>query len=280
MRLFFSSSAYVASRRRKGIRVLPVDVRYSDWDCTLEFAVGDTRGKPEIRLGLRLISGLAQEPADRIAVARASGYFADVADLCRHAYLDRRHQAALAEAGALKGLGGHRHRARWAVAGVEASLPLFDNAPQTLEPPVPIPLPTAGEDMLADYASIWMTLGRHPLALIRKALKARRCVSSADLAALPHGRKVRFAGLVRMRQRPETASGVTFVTLEDEHGMVNAVVWEKTAQEQRRQLLESQLMAIDGKLERVDGVQHLIVSRIENFGELLANLQTGSRDFH
>jgi len=165
------------------------------------------------------------------------------------------------------------------VAGVEAPLPLFDGIPQTVEPSIAIPLPTPGEDVAADYASIGLTLGRHPLSLIRKQLAARRCLSSADLAKLPHGRRVRFAGLVRMRQRPETASGVTFVTLEDEHGMVNAVVWQRTAEEQRRELLESSLMAIDGRLERADGVQHLIVSRMENYGGLLAKLQTGSRDF-
>ena len=147
------------------------------------------------------------------------------------------------------------------------------------EPNIAIPLPTPGEEVVADYALIGLTLGRHPLSLVRKQLAARRCLSSADLAKLPHGRRVRFAGLVRMRQRPETASGVTFVTLEDEHGMVNAVVWQRTAEEQRRELLESSLMAIDGRLERADGVQHLIVSRMENYGGLLAKLQTGSRDF-
>ena len=147
------------------------------------------------------------------------------------------------------------------------------------EPNIAIPLPTPGEEVVADYALIGLTLGRHPLSLVRKQLAARRCLSSADLAKLPHGRRVRFAGLGRMRQRPETASGGTFVTLEDEHGMVNEVVWQRTAEEQRRELLESSLMAIDGRLERADGVQHLIVSRMENYGGLLAKLQTGSRDF-
>jgi error-prone DNA polymerase len=276
---FYTPDQLLQDARRKGIRVLPVDVRYSDRDCTLEFADGDMRGKPAIRLGLRLVSGFAQDPAERLSAARAQRPFRDVTDLCHRAGLDRRHQALLAESGALKGLSGHRHRARWAVAGVEAPLPLFDGIPQTAEPNIAIPLPTPGEDVAADYASIGLTLGRHPLSLIRKQLAARRYLSSADLAKLPHGRRVRFAGLVRMRQRPETASGVTFVTLEDEHGMVNAVVWQRTAEEQRRELLESSLMAIDGRLERADGVQHLIVSRMENYGGLLAKLQTGSRDF-
>jgi error-prone DNA polymerase len=277
---FYSPDQLLQDARRHGIRVLPVDVRTSDWDCTLEFADGNTRGTPAIRLGLRLITGFSQPVAERITAARSRGIFSDVAELCQRAQLDRRHQALLAEAGALKGLSGHRHRARWAVAGVEASLPLFDALPQTTEPTVPIPLPSASEDMLADYASIGLTLGRHPLSFIRKQLSARRCKSSADLAAMSHGSRVRFAGLVRMRQRPETASGVTFVTLEDEHGMVNAVVWERTAQAQRRTLLDAQLMAIDGTWERVDGVQHLIVQRMHDFGSLMTSLRQASRDFH
>ena len=276
---FYTPDQLLQDAKRKGIRVLPVDVRYSDWDCGLEFADGDTRGKPAIRLGLRLVSGFSQDVAERIATARQSRPFIDVVDICHRATVDRRHQALLAESGALKGLSGHRHRARWAIAGVEAPLPLFDGVPQTAEPDLAIPLPSVGEDMAADYASIGLTLGRHPISLIRKQLAARHCLSSADLVKTPHGRRVRFAGLVRMRQRPETASGVTFVTLEDEHGMVNAVVWKHIAEEQRMPLLESQLMAIDGRLERADGVQHLIVSRMENYGALLANLETGSRDF-
>jgi error-prone DNA polymerase len=277
---FYTPDQLLQDVRRKGIKVLPVDVRHSDWNCTLEFADGDTLGKPAIRLGLRLINGFSQDVADSISVARGQQAFDDIADLCHRADVDRRYQALLAESGALKGLSGHRHRARWAVAGVEARLPLFDGVPQTAEPALAIPLPTLGEDMAADYASIGLTLGMHPLSLIRRQLSARRCLSSADLAKVAHGRRVRFAGLVRMRQRPETASGVTFVTLEDEHGMVNAIVWERTAHEQRQALLGSQLMAIDGKIERADGVQHLIVQRMENYGELLTNLDPKSRDFH
>jgi error-prone DNA polymerase len=277
---FYTPDQLLQDAKRKGIRVLPVDVRFSDWDCGLEFADGDTRGKPAIRLGLRLVNGFSQEVAERIATARAPRPFADVTDLCHRAGVDRRHQTLLAESGALKGLSGHRHRARWAIAGVEAPLPLFDGVPQTAEPDLAIPLPSVGEDMVADYASIGLTLGKHPLSLIRKQLTARRCLSSADLAKVPHGKRVRFAGLVRMRQRPETASGVTFVTLEDEHGMVNAVVWKRTAEEQRRELLESSLMAIDGRWECVDGVRHLLVKRMENYGALLTRLQARSRDFH
>lgn len=153
----------------------------------------------------------------------------------------------------------------------------LDGIPQTGEHNILISLPTLAEDVVADYASISLTLGGHPRSLIRKQLSARRCLSSADLAKLPHGRRVRFAGIVRMPQRPGTAIGVTFVTFEDEHGMVKAGVWRRTAEGERRELSESSLMAIEGRLERADSVQHLILSRMENYAGLLAKLQTGSR---
>ena len=123
-------------------------------------------------------------------------------------------------------------------------------------------------------------LGRHPLSLIRKQLAARRCLSLADLAKLPHGKRVRFAGLVRMRQRPETASGVTFVTLEDEDGSVNVVVWQALAERQRRELVGATLLAVDGRWETVDGVSHLIAGRLQNLNELLGSLAVSSHDYH
>jgi len=212
--------------------------------------------------------------------ARARYPFDSVANLSQRARLDRRHQGLLADAGALKGLSGHRHRARWDVSGVEKPLPLFEAVRATAEAEVPLPAPSAFEDMQADYNSTGTTLGQHMVSFIRADLQARRCQRSDQLAALPNGRSVRFAGLVRMRQRPQTASGVTFLTLEDECGMVNAVVWRKTADRQHRVLVEARLMQIDGRLERVDGVQHLIVQRMHNLDELIDGVRTHSRDFH
>jgi error-prone DNA polymerase len=132
----------------------------------------------------------------------------------------------------------------------------------------------------ADYALLGTTLGRHPLSLLRSALHARHCRRSSQLHKTAHGSHVRFAGLVTVRQQPETSSGVTFLSLEDEDGMVNAVVWRDLAQRQRRILVESRLLAIDGRLERVDGVQHIIASRMEDLTALLGSLSTQSRDFH
>jgi error-prone DNA polymerase len=124
-----------------------------------------------------------------------------------------------------------------------------------------------------------LTLGRHPLQLLRSRLRARRYRRSSELRAMPHGRDVAFAGLVTLRQRPQTASGVTFLTLEDEDGLVNVVVWRQVAEDQRRPLLESRLLAVEGRLESQDGVQHLIAKRLTNLSTLLGPLVAESRDF-
>ncbi|OEZ00415.1 MULTISPECIES: error-prone DNA polymerase [Stenotrophomonas] len=276
---FYTPDQILQDARRHGVPVLPVDVRHSDWDCTLVPAT-QADALPGIRLGLRMVDGFSEEVAMAVMQARARYPFDSVADISQRARLDRRHQGLLADAGALKGLSGHRHRARWDVSGVEKPLPLFDTVRATVEAEVPLPAPSAFEDMQADYNSTGTTLGQHMVSFIRADLQARRCQRSDQLAALPHGRSVRFAGLVRMRQRPQTASGVTFLTLEDECGMVNAVVWRKTADRQHRVLVEAQLMQIDARLERVDGVQHLIVQRMHNLDELIDGVRTHSRDFH
>jgi error-prone DNA polymerase len=185
----------------------------------------------------------------------------------------------LADAGALRALAGHRHKARWAASGVEAQRPLFDAIGATAEATVPLPMPTAEDEVRTDYAMTGLTLGRHPLQLLRSRLRARRYRRSSELRSMPHGRNVAFAGLVTLRQRPQTASGVTFLTLEDEDGLVNVVVWRQIADEQRRPLLESRLLAVEGRLESQDGVQHLIARRLENLSTLLGPLAAGSRDF-
>jgi error-prone DNA polymerase len=226
---------------------------------------------------MREVGGLREEVARRVLAARARGAFADVAQLCERAALDERDRALLADAGALKGLAGHRHRARWAVGGVEKQLPLFG---AVAESAVRLPVPDAYADMQADYASTGLTLGRHPLSMLRRQLAARRCRRSRELPPLAHGTPVRLAGLVTLRQRPETASGVTFVTLEDEDGLFNVVVWRHVAERQRRVLLESRLLQVEGRLESAEGVQHLIAERLQDLSPLLGALGgPRSRDF-
>ena len=274
---FYASSQIVADARRHGITVLPIDVRYSDWNSTLE--KNASSDGMALRMGLREIRGLSGEVADRIVAARRERAFGDVEDLCRRAELDARARSLLARSDALRALAGHRHRAHWEIAGVEAQRPLFDSLTATVESRVAIPPPTAQERVLEDYALFGLTLGRHPLALLRDSLKARRCSGSREVRALPHGRCVRYAGLVTMRQRPSTASGVTFVTLEDEHGMVNVVVWRDLAERQRRVLRESQLLEVEGCVETDGNVQHLIAQKLGDLTSLLGGLDTRSRDF-
>ncbi|MFN7783661.1 MAG: error-prone DNA polymerase [Lysobacterales bacterium] len=274
---FYSTAQLIADARRHGVRVHPVDVRYSDFDSHLEAGGATARGP--IRLGLREVRGLKSEAAQRIVQARAQKDFRDVEDLAHRAQLDRGDLGLLAEAAALRGLAGHRHRARWAVAGVETTLPLFEHLP-TPEARVSLPPPSAAENLLADYARTGLSLGPHPLALLRPQLNALRCRRSRDLLQMRNRSHVRYAGLVSLRQQPSTASGVTFVTLEDEDGMVNLVVWQRVAIRDRRALLESRLLLVEGHLESADGVRHLIAGRLSDVSALLGALDARSRDFH
>ncbi len=280
---FYSADDLIQDVRRhpdpkKVVAVRPVDVQRSDWDCTLEDVPDDPERQPAIRLGLRTLTGFREDAARRMMAARAGGAWRDVDDLCERAGFDARHRSLLADAGALRQLAGHRHRARWAVDGVEKQLPLFAGM-AIRDDPVHLPVPTVAQDMLADYRSSGLTLGAHPLSLLRRQLAARRCVHSRDYTQFAHGRSIRLAGMVTMRQRPETASGTTFVTLQDEHGMVNVVVWQRVGEEFRRVLLESELLMVEGRVETADGVRHLIAKRLENYTALMGELRVESRNF-
>ncbi|BCX67750.1 error-prone DNA polymerase [Pseudomonas izuensis] len=274
---FYSPDQILQDARRHHLQIRPVDVRASDWDCSLEPITG---AQPAIRMGLRMIKGFREDDARRIETARSRGAFADIADLGERAQLDARAQEQLADAGALRGLAGDRHRARWEVAGVQKQLGLFAGLPRQEEGAVALPKPTVGEDLRADYASVGTTLGPHPLALLRAELKARRCRSSKELLEVEHGRPVSVAGLVTGRQRPGTASGVTFVTLEDEFGNVNVVVWRDLADRQRKVLVGSQLLRVDGRWEKEGEVRHLIAGRLSDLSPLLDGITVRSRDFH
>jgi error-prone DNA polymerase len=307
---FYSESQLVQDARRHGVEVRPVDVRSSDWDCTLEPENGVRDIQPQngvrdiywrelltdadsawpinvpdtifpdtiLRLGLRLVRGFREDVATRISAARAAKRFTDIADLVGRAGLDARSRGLLADAGALRGLAGHRHRARWAVTGVEPCKPLFGfDSPE--EGAIRLRPPAIADNTLADYASTGLTLGPHPLRQIRAQLRTRRCRVSGELRGMTHGVRVRAAGLVTLRQRPQTASGVTFMTLEDEEGMVNVVVWRDLAERQRRVLLQATLLGVDGRWESVEGVQHLIAEHLHDYSPLLGALDSRSRDF-
>ena len=294
---FYTPDQLLQDARRHGVEVRGVDVRSSDWDCCLESigtevpptrpaVVGGTsvpmplNSQPAIRLGLNQVSGFPQAAAERLMIARAQTPFRHLDDLAHRAGLDRRQLDLLAEANALRGLVGHRNRARWAASGVETSLPLFAGLEASPEARIALPPPTPGEAVLADYASFGTTLGPHPLRLLRKQLRAQRCRPSRELAALPHGAHIRHAGLVTLRQRPGTAKGVTFVTLEDEDGTVSVVIWKDLAERQRRELANASVLAVDGRWEKVDGVSHLIAGRLHDFSHLMGALQVPSYDYY
>ncbi|WP_296258195.1 MULTISPECIES: error-prone DNA polymerase [unclassified Pseudomonas] len=277
---FYSPDQLLQDARRHQIDVHPVDIRYSDWDCSLEPVAGrDYTQNLAIRMGMRMIRGFREEDARRIEHARQQREFKDVTDLCIRADLDNRARASLADSGALRGLVGHRHRARWEMAGVEVQRPMFGDDCFAEEAQVALPLPSVSQDLMADYDTLGTTLGPHPLSLLRNKLAAKRFRSSKDLLGEEHGRNFSVAGLVVGRQRPGTASGVTFVTLEDEHGMINVVVWRDLAERQRKVLVGSQLMQVFGKFEYQKGVRHIIAQRLFDLTPLLTGLDVRSRDF-
>jgi error-prone DNA polymerase len=267
---------------RPAVEFLPVDVTCSDYDNAL---VGgslrvesEADEQPAIRLGLRQIGGLSEQAALSIMTARRQRPFRDIADLCLRANLDEKARNALAEAGALQSLAGNRNQARWIVAGVERQRPLLPGSPE--ERQIELPTPAMGEEILSDYRALGLTLHAHPLSLLRDKLRARRLLGSRELQDKRHGSRVHAAGLVTNRQRPQTASGTIFVTLEDEHGMVNVVVWEHVAQRRRKALLGASLLAVRGRWEQVDGVAHLIAQDMHDLSDMLGGLRTASRDFH
>jgi error-prone DNA polymerase len=273
---FYQPAQLVQDARRHAVTVLPADIRYSDWDCTLIRANGNT---PQLRLGLRLVKGLGQQAAERITAARSAKAFSDVQDLCSRAHLNRREMAALAEAAALRGIAGHRHRARWEVAATEKQpADLLEGIARKDEPTAIRPA-SETDDLRADYASTGLTLGRHPVALIRNILRQRRIRTAQQLLQLKHGTHTRACGLITMRQRPMTANGTIFLTLEDETGHVNVVVWKSLWERQRSIILNATLIAVDGVLESDGEVYHLIARRVHDFDNLAKGLKTRSRDF-
>jgi error-prone DNA polymerase len=273
---FYAPAQLVRDARTNGVEVRPVDLTMSEWDCTLERR---DDGKPALRLGLRVVKSLSKEGGTRLLTARAQRSFNSIADLAERAALDRGDLEALAAADALSRMVGHRHRAVWQVSGVERALPLLPAATVVEEGTPMLRAPREGQNILADYGSTGLTLRRHPLALLRDKLQRRGIVSAQELWDLPDGKAVRTAGLVITRQRPGTGN-VTFITMEDETGYVNLIVWNRIAVEQRAPLLESRLLEVQGKLQREGDVQHVIAARLTNLSSLLGDLVVASRNFH
>ncbi|WP_070401047.1 error-prone DNA polymerase [Hydrogenophaga sp. PML113] len=272
---FYTPSQLVQDAQRHGVEVRPVDVCHSDRDCTLE----DLPREPVVRLGLNRVGGLSRAAADRIAAARRDAPFQDAEDLARRAGLDRRELQALAAADALIGLSGHRRLQMWDAAGHRAPPALLRQAP-VHEAPIELPPAPEGEAIVWDYAATRLTLRRHPLALLRPQLRARRLMTAEELKALPDKRFARACGIVTVRQQPQTANGTIFVSLEDETGAVQVIVWRHVRERQRAELLHARLLAVHGVWQREGPLCNLIAGRLEDLTPLLGRLATESRDFH
>ncbi|CAN7386402.1 error-prone DNA polymerase [Variovorax sp. LjRoot130] len=295
---FYSPSQLVQDARRHGVEVRPVDVTASEWDCTLEspaeappavnprFAtrLGHPR-QPAVRLGLRRIASLSEAGAKRILEARAEAAFSSTEDLALRAELDAKDMAALAAADALITLSGHRRQQVWDATAQRRAPALLKGVP-IHEAALQLPLAPEGEEIVGDYASLGFTLRRHPLALLRPRLARMRLSSAEQLREVPSGQTVRACGIVMGRQRPQTAKDTIFVTLEDETGNVNVIVWSHVVEAWREPLLKSHLLAVQGTWQRdVDSggeVRHLVATGFKDLTPLLGRLAKSnkSRDFH
>jgi error-prone DNA polymerase len=262
---FYAPAQLVRDAREHNVEVRPPDINASTWDCTLEKTSGD---KCALRLGFRQVSGLKQKDID-VMVERRTTPYRDPADLWRRGGLSKRQILALARADAFASMGLTRRDVLWAVrAFSEAALPLLDQA-RIVEPEVILPKLTLGEQVVDDYSTISMSLRAHPLQLLRPTLSDRRMSNSEKLREAQTGDFLQMAGLVLVRQRPGTASGVVFVTLEDEFGIANLVVWPKVFEAHRRIVMGSRLLGVAGKVQRdmqKDGepglVIHLVAERL------------------
>jgi error-prone DNA polymerase len=279
---FYSASQLIQDAKRHGVEVRPVDATVSEWNCILEEQAGTSSNSaeilPAVRLGLNRVKGISLKTATRIVEARKMP-FENTADLAKRVSLNTVEMRALAHADALRTLAGHRREALWMAAPHIRQSDLMRNAPVREALPVIAAAPE-GEEIRADYASMELTLRRHPLALLRPRLAGMKLSSARELDDFPAGRLVRTTGIVTCRQRPGTASGVVFVTLEDETGTINVVLWSQLVQKQRRELLSSRLLTVYGVWQRQDEVKHVIAKQLVDHSHLLGDLRVESRDFH
>lgn len=272
---FYTPSQLVQDAIRHGVEVRQVDVMFSDVQSTLE----DLPNVPAVRLGLHMVRGLKSEAADRILASRRLGPFESTEELARRAQLELNEVKLLAAAGALGSLSGHRRQQVWDAAALHSLPELLQHAPID-EDLLELPEAAEGEDVLWDYASVGLTLRSHPIALLRGDLDRYKLQTSKDLLRVPNGRTVRTAGIVTLRQQPSTANGAVFVSLEDEHGDIQIIVWSQLREEQRKVLLGARLLAVKGRWQRRGQVCNLIAEKLVDLSHLLGGLSTRSRDFH
>ncbi len=273
---FYTPSQLVQDAKRHGVIVLPADVAVSGWNSTMESVPGSPA--TAVRLGLSMLRGMRRKVGQRIEEARAVCPFASTADLSRRATLDRHDLQVLAAGNALESITGNRRRALWQAAAAVADKDLLRPA-DIAEVPPELAQATEGEEIVGDYRAMGLTLRRHPLALLRPMLAARRFVVAAELAQYQPRKTARAAGIVTVRQRPSTANGVVFMTLEGGTGVVNVIVWPNVFERFRKEVLGSAMVGIYGQWQREGEVRHLIAQHVVDLSRMLGELQTASRNF-
>jgi error-prone DNA polymerase len=275
---FYGPAQLVQDAQRHGVTVLAVDVMYSDWDCTL-----DPSGSNTVRLGLRLVAQLSRAVAERVTTQRQHAPFTSTQDLALRCQLDAGDLKALASADALQSLSGHRRQQVWEASALLPAPALLRGVPIDEEDLV-LPAAAEGEEVTFDYAAMGLTLRSHPLLLLRETLSKKKLLTAAQMCDYPSGRLVRACGIVTARQRPQTAKGVVFVTLEDESGSVNVIVWKSVREQFRDVVYRARLMAVYGIWQRDEDsggqVRHVVAKRLVDLTPLLGDLATASRDFH
>jgi error-prone DNA polymerase len=272
---FYSPSQLVQDARHHGVEILAVDVCFSDWEARLE-----SRGnsQPAVRLGMNLVRSLPQDTGWRIEEARSVQAFSSLRDLASRASLSATELRALAAADALKNLAGHRREALWQASAAAPGKGLLKNAMPESES-VDLSEPSEIEQTMSDYRTIGLTLGRHPLSFLRKQLFDNRFMAAHILQTYQHGQFARACGIVTVRQRPATAQGTMFITLEDETGTVNVIVWKSLIEQQRSEILTASLLGVYGIWQTENNVCHLIAKRLLDLSSLLGTLEVRSRDF-
>jgi error-prone DNA polymerase len=306
---FYGPAQLVQDAQRHGVEVRPADVSHSDWDCTLEQWGSDPDSgqdsnrsaqqktksgsdphsgrepnqQPTIRIGLRMVRGLRKEVGERISTERVHAPFTSTQELALRCDLIEADLKALASADALQSLSGHRRQQVWDAAALKPAPALLKGVP-IAEEELLLPAAHEGEEVVFDYAALGLTLRSHPLLLLREQLSKRKLLTATQMADYPSGRLVRACGIVTMRQRPQTAKGVVFVTLEDETGSVNVIVWKAVKERFRQEVYQSRLLAVYGVWQRDEEsggeVRHVIAKRLVDLTQMLGSLATTSRDFH
>jgi error-prone DNA polymerase len=278
---FYSPGSIVKDAERHGVEVLAARVDASDWDCTLEGGDRAIDGDPPaMRLGLRLVRGLGEAAGRRVEHARRARPFAGIEDLAARAALDVRELDILARAGALAGFGVARREAMWKAREPRGDSPeadLFAGIEPDRVPAGALPAMTRAEQLALDYRTTGVAVGDHAMQVVRPRLPASY-KSARDLASMPHGARVVTAGVVICRQRPQTASGVVFITLEDETGFVNLILWARTFERWRHVATTSSMLVAHGKIEREGDVVYVVPTRLERLA--LYDVPAMSRDFH